>query len=304
MVNLKIIEQKLQSLSIQHKRYSHYIMASCMSGSHVDEHPSMMITESGKVYCKSCGFTSNVKELFDLDISVDSDNVINLKLSEPPHKHDHFMLEPIKEFDYPLPANFQLTEANEEKRGISIKTLRRYNVYFSGDWCVFPIEYDTPINRIKLGYAIRTNTGWVFSKKVPGSIHFSRLIYPLVNIEHTDTLFLVEGIFDALALIDKGFPAVAMYGGWVSNNYITLSRNLYAKYLHIMKYTPRNLVLFFDNDDAGRKYTESARKYFTKYFNVYDYSADTDPDEFLMQQDNINLLSNFVNEIKNRRKYG
>jgi hypothetical protein len=302
MVNLDIVENILKTKNIRHNRYTNYIMASCMSGKHVDVHPSMIVSSKGHVYCKTCGFKSDIVKLFDIELSIpeEGNSLGNLEMFVTPDykfsKVEEYNLsnKNMRMFNYPLPINLTLVEANQEKRGISIKTLKEYNVLFSGDWCVFPVEYDSPSGRIRLGYAIRTDNGWVFSKKMENTIHFSQYVYPLINASHTDTLFLVEGMFDALALIDKGFPALAMYGGWVSHNTALTDKNLALKEAFFIAYSPKNIVLFFDEDEAGHSYYRNAARFLSNRYNVVEYKADKDPDEYLLEKSNELKLRDYV----------
>lgn len=303
MKALELTEKLLKSRGMIYTKYRRYIMMSCMSGRHKDEHPSMIINSRGGVYCKSCGFVSTVSKLFDIDVSkLDMGNPENLEIVvEPDPKFsitEEHSIEDITaaSFDYPLPSNFNLKRPVHKIRGISIKTLEDYDVYVSDNWTVFPIWKDLGYSKIKLGYAIRTEDGWVFSKKIDNTMHFSSFVYPLINAKQSSFLFLVEGMFDALALIDKGFPALAMFGGWTTKSHTSTDMKLAIKESFFFQYAPKNLILYFDDDPAGYEYTKNATRYFSKRYNVTSFVASEDPDDFLLKENNIETLKKFIKD--------
>lgn len=74
------------------------------------------------------------------------------------------------------------------------------------------------------------------------------LVYGL-NLVSGDTAVVVEGSLDAVSVDSIGYPAVAVLGSQVSPEQALL----------LKKAGVQNLILAFDNDEAGRRATESAR---------------------------------------------
>lgn len=87
--------------------------------------------------------------------------------------------------------------------------------------------------------------------------------------EDCDHVVLVEGALDAIKVWQAGYSALAIYGSSISAQQVRLLRRLGIG----------QVTLFFDNDAAGRKATDSAlgwhvRKRGTKTVREYDASTD------------------------------
>ena len=80
-----------------------------------------------------------------------------------------------------------------------------------------------------------------------------------------DTLVLVEGSIDAMKCWQAGYPAAAILGSYLSAHQCRIVQQLDVQ----------NVVLFFDNDDAGRSATSSALG-FRKSDDKWRYDAETD----------------------------
>lgn len=92
----------------------------------------------------------------------------------------------------------------------------------------------------------------------------------MVSRKQTDTVVITEGSLDAIKVWQAGYPAVAQYGSSLSLEQVVLLRRL-----GIAK-----VVLFFDNDKAGHKATETAMpllRDFLTYQIRYRRSDFTDP---------------------------
>ncbi len=70
----------------------------------------------------------------------------------------------------------------------------------------------------------------------------------MVAKKQTDTVVITEGSLDSIKVWQAGYPAVAQYGSSLSPEQVVLLRRLGVS----------KVVLFFDNDKAGHKATETA----------------------------------------------
>jgi P4 family phage/plasmid primase-like protien len=114
-----------------------------------------------------------------------------------------------------------------------------------------------------------------------------------------DNLYIAEGTFDYLCIEQSGFPVLASMGGY-------FGKETFKNVLAIAKDYKR-VILTFDNDDAGRKFTIDfgnllfARKIPfaiaeipNKYKDIADYYADGNEIESLALQDGITHLAKSV----------
>jgi len=114
-----------------------------------------------------------------------------------------------------------------------------------------------------------------------------------------DDLYIAEGTFDYLCIEQSGFPVLASMGGY-------FGKETFKNVLAIAKDYKR-VILTFDNDDAGRKFTIDfgnllfARKIPfavaeipNKYKDIADYYADGNEIESLALQDGITHLAKSV----------
>lgn len=103
----------------------------------------------------------------------------------------------------------------------------------------------------------------------------------------------VEGQFDCISCHENGI-----------SNVVALGWSTLTKYqlFQLLKYTD-NIILLFDNDDAGKNGVNIAKKRFAKYANIKSIKPKNgykDIDEFLRMSDNvdkcaaINMLNNLI----------
>jgi putative DNA primase/helicase len=115
----------------------------------------------------------------------------------------------------------------------------------------------------------------------------------------SDTLYIAEGCFDALSLDQSGVPVLSTMGGYFGKETLKNVLAIAKDY--------KQVVLTFDNDDAGRKFTIDfgnllfARKIPfavaeipNKYKDIADYYADGNEIESLALRDGITHLAKSV----------
>lgn len=109
-----------------------------------------------------------------------------------------------------LLANTRLVNLILEKRGISLRTLKLYEVGFDGERVVLPIknEFGFYINARRWDYTGTSRQKMLNYQQGYGCVK----IYPL-QAAHNNPITLVEGEWDALLANQLGIPAVTVTGG-------------------------------------------------------------------------------------------
>ncbi|OEU64040.1 MAG: DNA primase, partial [Desulfuromonadales bacterium C00003094] len=108
--------------------------------------------------------------------------------------------------------------------------------------------------------------------------HKGQILYGLYQakeaMRHSETGIVVEGYFDQLALYRAGFQ----------NAVATCGTSLTAEHARLLKRYCKKLLLFFDQDKAGRKATFRAMEVLLAEglsASVVELAADEDPDSYL-----------------------
>lgn len=112
------------------------------------------------------------------------------------------------------------------------------------------------------------------------------------SILEKDYVICVEGQFDFIRCKEMGLDNVVALG-WAR-----LSK---FQFFQISKYTT-NIYLMLDNDDAGRKGKEMAKKRFKDYANIKTISIPKgfkDIDEFIKNNKNNKMCDIVINRLKN-----
>lgn len=125
----------------------------------------------------------------------------------------------------------------------------------------------------------------------------------LAKIEKTDTMILVEGYFDAIAIVQAGF----------NNVVATLGTALTTKQAQIISIYAKRVVLSYDSDQAGVNATGRAVNILSELglqVDVLNLGAYKDPDEFIKNNGSVrfkNAINSSVaaldfefNTIKNK----
>lgn len=123
-----------------------------------------------------------------------------------------------------------------------------------------------------------------------------------------ETLYIAEGAFDALSIEQSGFPVLATMGGYWGKDTL---KNVLA----ITKDYKR-VVLTFDNDKAGRKFTKDLGNIFfarkipfsvaeipAKYKDISEYYADGGCIKDLILQDGIEHLAKTISDKEEFKQF-
>ncbi|MEM5852907.1 MAG: CHC2 zinc finger domain-containing protein [Candidatus Aenigmatarchaeota archaeon] len=270
---LDMIEQVLREKGINFKRFSKCIMTKCFF--HEEEVPSMALYFDGHYHCYGCQAHGLISKLLKIDLPIEHSAGEMKRLLE-----ERILASKILEVKLP-----EGNEIEENVRGIRSQTLKKFNVYTDSEGIIVPVfYYSAAVGYTKRFFESQDGIKYMHS---PGLTvygkHFSAYCYPFY-IRDKSPVVLVEGIFDMLALRDKGFNAYCM---WSSN-----FQQFKASY--VLQYLPKKIVIFFDPDDAGRKGALFYKNYFQRFVPTFIFESDKDPDEYVKNSANLEKLKKFV----------
>lgn len=157
------------------------------------------------------------------------------------------------------PNDRSIVEQYMAKRGISKETLDFCHVKQSKDgWCAFQF-YDEDGKLISTKYRIshspkKGELKWCWQKDI--SVH--DILYGVDKIDVTKPLLVVEGCADRLAAVEAGFQnTVSIPNGAESDKWIDYNYDFLSQFDEI--------ILWFDNDEAGKKGLEKVANRLGEY---------------------------------------
>ena len=229
-------------------------VVSCLNPEHEDNNPSMHIDQQeGAFHCFSCGFKGNVFKFFNVD-----KNWQDVRVSKLRNK-----IAGIKAASTRLKLPPGAVPYNRHFRDIDKRTLAKYGAFtqdkdFNGR-IVFPLPDITGKIRAFIGRYTDSNAHPKYMIKPSGA---ELPLFPAIVSPIKGSVILVEGIFDALNLIDKGLKnAVAVLG----------ANNLQLEVLKALKLQGvHTIYTMFDEDDAGRKAGLTVQRLLEEDFIISD----------------------------------
>lgn len=239
-----ILEELLNSKQIPYKSAGKDILVCCFNPEHDDSSPSMRIDRvSGVYHCFSCGHKGSLFADFNMYRNIFTNRVSSL-------------LESVRELRYvneayPLPLDAY--RVNKPFRGISAETISRFGAFTSSqeEWegrLVFPLMDASGTIKALIGRYINTSITPKYMVK-PDSVKMP-LFPPAIEVTPLHrSIILVEGIIDALNLIDKG----------LGNTVCCFGTNQLEKSVIKEKLMPyriagvEKIYLMLDGDAAGQK---------------------------------------------------
>lgn len=132
-------------------------------------------------------------------------------------------------------------------RGISVKTAVKFRIGFCNSGrCANRIVLPVTVDDVVVTYTARTIERDVLPKYLhPDGTHDSQSVYGYDQSIFAETLYVVEGPFDALMMVQRGHKAVALLGSHVND----------AKAALIRAMVPERVVVLLDGDPPGRAAT-------------------------------------------------
>jgi len=240
-----IAEELLQSKGIQYRLSGKDAVISCLNPEHDDTNPSMRVDRvTGIFHCFSCGYKGNLFTYYGAPASPTEVRIHRIKEKIQKVKSETVGIQ--------LPKD-RLKWKGGGFRNISEETLDIWDAF---TWNVPQFE-----NRII--FPIRDITGKTVSLIGRSLDDFSKMKYyiypqgaempfcPAKVKPIQNRVILVEGIFDALNLWDKGLKNTVCTFGTQQVNWVKLS---------LLKLQGvQGLDIMFDGDEAGRQAAEKAK---------------------------------------------
>lgn len=252
----------------------------CLNPDHDDHNPSLRVDKvTGVMHCFSCGFRGNIFTHFGKVQSAKEVRLHKLRSKITETRAENVGLKmPAKAM--PFVGSF---------RGISAETLAKYEAFthvqkeYAGR-LVFPIRDMSGKTRVFLGRGLNSNIIPKYMIHPRGS---KMPLFPAMPDIIEGTIILVEGIFDALNLIDKGLTnAVCCFGTNNMDIYkISLLKIIGVQGIHIL----------FDGDDAGQSAAEKVAEICDEaqlFSNILPIARGTDPGDLTQQR--VEDLKEFI----------
>lgn len=247
-----LVEELLTSKNIAYREKGKDILISCLNPEHDDANPSLRVDrETGIFGCFGCGYSGEIFKYF---------NRTGPRLTQSMNK----VLAAIREasiivddnLGFPEDANFNVPAFH----GIPAELLRRFKAFRT---TTHGMEDRLCLPIIDNGGAVKAYLGrHTHSSASPKYLLYPKEIklplYPTVNMlgDIGSTLIIVEGLFDALHLINNGIPNVTCAFGtkMISNDNVEMLLSPF------MCAGVERVILMMDGDNAGAAATSKVRK--------------------------------------------
>ena len=254
-----LITTKLDKLGKNYKKSGdHYIISQCLNPKHKDKSPSFSInTLTGSGFCFTCGYKvgkdfwiNNSNDDFEEIIRDSQYQQIKNKLKKEKRK---------KAYKFILPPKSE--EVKDDWRGLHKNIIDKYNLYITHlglykNRVIFPFYEGENL----MGFNTRALSNNMQPKYLYAKyMDLKSVIYP--DFKYSEDLVIVEGVMDALSLIQDGITAIANLGLATNFNEVKIQK-LLAKGV-------TNIYLMFDNDVAGKSaYKKFFQSPLKNYFNL------------------------------------
>ncbi len=282
------VDELLEKEHIYYQHSGQDFVVSCLNPEHPDNNPSMRIDKlTGMFNCLSCGFSGNIFKHFDVTVNMLDLDILKLKTKISKIIENNKFVIPIGSEEFARPY-----------RGIAATTYQQFGAFtnpsYEGRLC-FPM-YDISSNLVGVS-ARYVNSGDVSDKytNYPKGVSFP--LYPARAEIVQGAVIIVEGIFDALNLYDKGIVNVVatlgISGGMAKkNNAKERFRNKMAS-LRLQGVT--KLFVAYDDGTAGNKAAEGMKILLSDMFivEIITLSGGKDPGE--LNQDEVDKLKEIIN---------
>lgn len=280
--------------------YRHGKNFKCLNPAHDDQNPSMTFSSKfNTCHCFSCNVTYDIIHLLAMDYSKNCSNKKEFLEIVYQGCKDFGIYIPEQKFYSDKKPNYRNGEKyfNEchkkvshtkyyEKRGIGIETINRFNLGFDPN---YPISKNRYIQAAIIPRGTNAYTARNVSPNAEKEDRYRKqgnaksTFFNIKALDNDMPIFIVEGEFDALSIIEVGYEAIAL--GSVDN---------YLGFVEICKEKQINVPLFIclDNDIVGQKISSVL----VKELKMLDLKA---------EEVNISLGFKDANEalVKDREKF-
>jgi DNA primase len=231
----------LNDYQIKYREAGKDYLIKCLNPEHEDNNPSLHVDKiTGIFHCFSCGFKGNIFKYYGAE-----EDYISVQVSKLQNK----IRDILSKTNLTMPVD--ATPFCRDYRDISANTYMMVNAFLTNDMeelkgrLVFPL-YDIRGN-IK-GFVGRDLHSELKSKYFFYPEHSSPPLFPAHPEIWKNSLIIVEGIFDALNLMDKGcYNVICAFGTH------TLLKTYREKLAHFEILGVNKYYIMFDGDKAGRQ---------------------------------------------------
>lgn len=274
------VKDLLDDRQLKYREAGKDYLISCLNPEHDDTNPSMRIDKiTGIYHCFSCGHKGNLFRLFGAE-----PNFIDIRIA----KLQDIIRELLKTQSLVMPSDTVFF--NMDYRSISAETYCEVNAFTTNqidelkDRICFPLYNVRGDIKVFMGRAVHSNIG---NKYIFYPDNIKPPLFPAHPEVWKSSLIVVEGIFDALNLRDKGcYNVISALGTH------TLLKTYREKLSHYKILGVNKFYIMFDGDNAGR----SASLKLENVLNDNGYNAEIielpdglDPGD-LTQQDITTLM--------------
>jgi len=277
----------LKDRQIKYKEAGKDYQILCINPEHDDSNPSMRVDKvTGVFHCFSCGFKGNIfmkygaePNFIDIEIAKLQDKIRNIASNK----------------SLILPAD--AVPFNRDYRGLSSFTFMEAEAFTSNqedefkDRVMFPIRNIRGDIKVFIGRALHSDAD---GKYLFYPEHVTPPLFPAHPEIYKNSLIVVEGIFDALNLMDKGcYNVITAFGTH------SLLKTYRDKLSHYKILGVNKFYIMFDGDDAGR----SAGEKLQNILNENKFNAETielpenmDPGDLTEQDVSTLMIGLYGNE--------
>lgn len=279
---MEVVGKLLSDKGIPFRVSGRDYVVKCFNEDHEDSNPSMRIDKTTGVFnCFSCGYKGNLFKKYDVNPPLTS-----IKMQKLKEKLHILKAVELKELEGARPYK-------QKYRNISPETLTRFGAFTTSeikeleDRLIFPI---TDISGKIRVYVARHTLSDAQPKYLYYPAHVRIGCFPEKINSDKDYIILVEGIFDALNLYDKGVDNVVVAFGTQS-----LKSNIGNKLAVYKVQGIRKVYLFFDGDYAGKTASEELKPLIeAEGFEVEILNCPDDEDPGSMTVEDIETLKAYI----------
>ncbi|HAF30557.1 MAG TPA: hypothetical protein DCG75_16055 [Bacteroidales bacterium] len=260
-LNIKPIIEKETGLKFFKNGRSHILEKCpfCGSGSGKNKSPALSIDQNKNIFnCFSCDKKGNTIEFIRYFKNLEKNEAIQYLIknySDTPiveiNKQESEQPDLSKRIFAIQKNNTKIADEYLKARGLDISKINGF--YFFDSYKNSVCFIDSYSQLINYRSVEDNQKGFVKGSKIENAI------YDKTFIPNLDKIYITEGVIDSLTLFQVGVSAVSVF---TSKNEIT-SKEKFNKY-----FSSKNVILAFDNDEAGQKCTEYYQKFILNNYPV------------------------------------